>query len=343
MTKKFLTSAAVVGVMLSTGPAFAFDESTWNWDYDVQQDVDIDFNIDSDIDPTGHVGVESVQTFNGDVVANAAFYADQVDESYGNDVPETITVATETPIEGSFTFSGTYDANSDGGNVNDDATLTSDIDNFDGEIDLDTDTSEVNVQPSNYTFNGTVSGIVTGEQEVDLSDYLDEESQSLDAATEMSSVVGSATAIANYRSLQTETATFLDESQIHNATNGEDGYGVTASAIAGTEEDPIEGAVDLTATAISNYMSVQGSVDDPNNVAIANLSQETNANVLASATSYQDLSAFNNIGNYEGLEGVEPGTVAHLSATAIGNYSSFNFGPSVDLGPVDDTTSTDTE
>ncbi len=335
MKKKLLVTTAVVGVLFAASPAKAFDELNWTWNKAVEEAVNIDVNISSEIIPDGHVEIEKEQIMNGDVRAEVNFQGNYLSDDATEVVldPEGLDLLDqEVSFSGTFTLDGTYDANANGPNV-----LTSNIsnesfNNFDATIGVDS--GEVSVQPSTYTFDMTIDGTATAEApEIDLNDLIEEQAVTLDAATELGRLEGAAVAVANFQELETETATYLHDSQIHNALN-ENGFGVEALATAGTLEDPVEAAVDLSATAISNYMSLSGSVDNPNNVLVADISQETNANVLASATAYQDLSGFNNLGSYAGLDPDVPGLVGKLTSTAIGNFASIKFGPSVVLGDI---------
>lgn len=335
MKKYLLATTAVMGVLFAASPAKAFDELTWTWTKDVTENVTVDVDIDSVIIPETHVEIEKEQIMNGDVRAEVNFQGNYLSDDATEVVlpPGPLELpAQEVNFSGTFTLDGTYDANASGPNI-----LTSNISNenftdFDATIGVDS--GEISVQPSTYTFDMTIDGTATAEaQEIDLNDLLELDAVTLDATTELARLEGAAVAVANYQELQTEGATYLHDSQLHNALN-EDGFGVESLATAGTLEDPVEAAVDLSATSISNYMSLEGSVDTPENVLIADISQETNANVDATATAFQDLSGFNNLGSYAGLDAEVPGLVGKLSATAIGNFASIKFGPSVDLAPI---------
>lgn len=335
MKKKLLVTTAVMGVLFAASPAKAFDELTWTWNKAVEEAVDIDINISSDLIPDGHVEIEKEQIMNGDVRAEVNFQGDYLSDDATEVVlnPDALDLLDqEVSFSGTFTLDGTYDANASGPNI-----LTSNISNenytdFDATIGVDS--GEISVQPSTYTFDMTIDGTATAEApEIDLNDLIETQAVTLDATTELGRLEGDAVAVANFQELETETATYLHDSQVHNALN-ENGFGVEALANAGSDIDPVEAAVDLSATAISNYMSLSGAVDNPNNVLVADISQETNANVNATATAFQDLTGFNNLGSYTGLDADVPGLVGKLTATAIGNFASIKFGPTVDLSDV---------
>jgi hypothetical protein len=59
-------------------------------------------------------------------------------------------------------------------------------------------------------------------------------------------------------------------------------------------------------------------------VLIADITQFSYANVTSTAKSYQDLTAFNNLGNYNGLG--TPGLVAKITSSAFGNFSQISVG-----------------
>lgn len=335
MKKILLATTAVAGFVLAPAPAKAFDESTWTWTNTVEQAANIDVNVTGDIVPDSHVAVEHVQSLDGDVRAEVNFSGDYLsnDSTEFELNPDGIGLEdTETPISATFSFEGNYDANAEGPNITSANLTNQDFEGFDGTIAVDTDSSTIGVQPSDYNFDMTMEGTLTSEApDIDLEDLVEEEQMTLDAATELGTLVGDATAIANYRDLQVEGATYLDEIQTHTALN-ETGFGVDALANAGSAEDPVEAAVDLSATAISNYMNVEGAAAAPNNVLVANLEQTTNANVQAVATATQDLSGYNGLGGFSGVDPELPGVMSRLSATAIGNYSAMKFGPNVELG-----------
>jgi hypothetical protein len=340
MKKVLLTTTAVAGLMFAAAPAQAFDENVWTWTNTVDQATNIDVNVASDIAPDSHVEIEHVQTLDGDVRAEVNFDGDYLsnDSTEFELNPDAVGLEdTETPISATFSFEGNYDANADGPNITNANLTNQDFEGFDGEVAVDTETSSIGVQPSDYNFDVTMNGTLTTEApDVDLEDLVEEDQVTLDAATELGTLVGNATALANYRELQVEGATYLDEVQTHTALN-EDGFGVEALANAGSAENPVEAAVDLSATAISNYMSMEGAADAPNNVLLANVEQTTNANVQALATATQDLSGYNGVGGFSGIDAELPGVVSRLNATAIGNYSSISFGPNVELGdPLDE-------
>lgn len=333
--RKLLATTAVVGMLFAANPAHAFDELNWSWNKTVDEAVNIDVNVSSDLLPEGHVEIEKSQIMNGDVRSSVNFQGNYLSDDAEEVVlnPDALDLLDqEVSFSGTFTLDGTYDANANGPNL-----LTSNIsnenfNNFDATIGVDS--GEIGVQPSTYTFDMTIDGTaVAYAPEIDLDDLIETQAVTLDATTELGRLEGSAVSVANFQEVETETATYLHDTQIHNALN-ENGFGVEALATAGTLEDPVEAAVDLSATAISNYMSLSGAVDNPNNLLIADITQETNANVYASAEAFQDLSGFNNLGGYAGLDADVPGLVGKLSATAIGNFASIKFGPSVDLGDI---------
>ena len=343
MKKTLLATTAIVGLVLAASPAKAFDSTTWDWTKTVTENVTVDVDIDSFLEPLSHVEIQKVTTFEGDIRAEARFEGDYLSDdstefTIDEDALADLNDANDIEVNGTFTLSGEYDANATGPNVTNAEISDLAIDGFDGELSVDAEGSEVSVQPSNYEFNMAINGVLAAEGDDisldDINDLIEEDEVTLDAATELPTLVGDATAIANYDAFQTEGATFLDVAQDHIAANalGESGVGVQALAHAGTVDAPVEAAVDLTATAISNYLSVEGAATGADNIMIADLSQTTNANVEALAVAYQDLSGYNGLGGFGNIAVDEmTGVVGNLSATAIGNYSSIKFGPSVDL------------
>lgn len=335
MKNKLLMTTALVGMLFAANPANAFDELNWTWNKTVDEAVVIDVNIASDILPEGHVEIEKEQIMNGDVRAEVNFQGDYLSDDATEVTlnPEGLDLLDqEVSFSGTFTLEGEYDANTEGPNVLTASISDENFNNFDATIGVDS--GAIGVQPSTYTFDMTIDGTATAQSpEIDLNDLIETQAVTLDAATELGTLQGAAVAVANFQELETESATYLHDSQIHNALN-ENGFGVEAFANAGTELNPVEAAVDLSATAISNYMSLSGSVDGSNNVLVADISQETNANVDATATAFQDLSGYNNLGSFAGLDADAAGMVGNLSATAIGNFASVRFGPTVDLSDV---------
>ncbi len=339
MRKHLLMTTAFAGLAFAVSPAMAFDEINWTWNKTVEESVDIVVDITSEINPTGHVEIEDTQFFVGDVVARTNVSGNFLsnDASEPADLTGTVVVPFEVPIEGSLGLTGSYDANAPVANITN-ADLNAD--NLEG-LNIDSAVvspeSQISVQPSSFQFEIDIEGSVSGEQEVNLSELdVQFDAVTLDATTELANAAGAATAIANFKNIETETATFLDEFQVHEAANGAaEGAGVLAQSTAGGLESPVALAVDLDATAISNLLTVNSAVDDPNNVFIADVLQDTNANMLAEATSVQDLSGFNSLGSYQGLTDSDgnsiAGRVANLTATAIGNFAELKIGPSVDL------------
>ena len=343
MKKQLFATTALAGLAaVVASPALAFDESNWTWTKDVTETVNIDVQINSEINPTGHFELQDSQLYTGDVVARTSVTGEFLsnDAEMPADLEGTIEVPVEVEVSGVLRVNGDYDANAEGpnilnGNVN--------VDEVEGlnitDANVRTGTSEISVQPSNYQLNFDIAGTASGVQEVDLSE-LAVEGQTLDATTDLANASGAATAVANFKNIDSETATYLDETQVHEAANSAgDGFGILAESLAGTEEAPVALAVDLDATAISNLLTANVSTDDPNNVFIGDLSQETNANMMAEASAVQDLSGFNNLGSYGGLMDADgnaiAGQVASLTATAIGNFADIKVGPSVDLS-IDD-------
>jgi len=337
--KNLLATTVLVGLIGASGPAMAFDELNWSWNKTVEEAVTVNVDIDSVILPVGHVEIEKSQIMNGDIRSEVNFQGDHLsnDATEFNIDPDGVALlpAQDIDFHGTFTLSGEYDANSGGGpNILSSNLNSFDFNNFEGDINLVG--GEIGVQPSTYTFDMAINGTVVGEgMEVNVGDLIQASAVTLDAATELGRLQGAAVSIANFQELETETATYLHDMQIHNALN-EGGYGVEALANAGTMENPVEAAVDLSATAISNYMTLSGSVNDQNNVLIADISQLTNANVNATATAFQDLSGYNNLGGFAGLDADATGLVGKLAATAIGNFASVKFGPSVSLSNLTD-------
>lgn len=334
MKKALLATTALVGLVLAANPAHAFDENTWTWLKTVDETVTVTVDINSDLNPAGHVEIQKSQIMEGDVTATVTFDGDYLsNDSTELTLDPDALEDLEQEISASWTLSGTYDANAEGPNVTtatiSDLEFSDNVEN--GDVTVDVENSEVSVQPSNFSFEMDMEGEVTLSA-VDLDDLIEEDAVTLDAATELGMLQGNATAIANFQELQTETATFLDEFQSHVALN-EDGFGVEATASAGTLENPVEAAVDLNATAISNFFSLEGAAGGADQVLIADITQETNANVMASASTVQDLSGFNNLGGFTGIDDTAA-LVGRLNATAIGNYASLSFGPSVDLGDI---------
>jgi hypothetical protein len=337
MTKKhLLATTAVAGLLLGATPAHAFDELSWTWNKTVDEAVNINVDIDSTLAPIGHVEIEQSQIMNGDIRSEVNFQGDHLsNDSTELSISEDgiVLLPQEVDFSGTFTLSGEYDANADDGpNIISSNLNSYDFENFEAVVTLES--GEIEVQPSNYTFDMSIAGTASTEgMEVDLSELIEANAVTLDATTELGTLQGAAVSIANFQELETETATYLHNTQLHNALN-EGGFGVEAMANAGSLENPVEAAVDLSATAISNYMSLSGAVDDANNVLIADISQETNANVSATATAFQDLTGYNNLGGFTGIDADAAGTVGRLAATAIGNFSSTSFGPSVDLSSI---------
>ena len=338
MKKQLLRTTALAGLAaFAASPALAFDENNWSWNKTVEEVVNIDVQINSDITPEGHFELQDRQFYTGDVDARSTISGDYLsnDSMVPEDLSGTVMVEVEVPVSGILRVSGDYDANAEGPNI---TGGTVDVDEVEGlditDANVRTATSQISVQPSNYQLNFDIAGTATGLQEVDLG-TLEFEVNTLDATTELANAAGSATAIANFKNIDSETATYLDEAQEHVANNV-DGVGVFSRSDAGSIEDPVELAVELDATSISNLLTVNVATDDPNNVFIGDLSQTTNANMASAVSTYQDLSGFNSLGSYEGLMDSEgaaiTGRVATLAASAIGNFADIKVGPTVDLG-----------
>lgn len=337
MKKHLLTSTALAGLAaFAASPALAFDENNWTWNKTVDEVVDINVVIDSDITPDGHFELQDRQFYTGDVVARSTISGDYLsnDSKAPQDLSGTVMVPVSVPVSGVLNVSGDYDANAPGPNITSGEVNVSAVEGLDiTSSDVIEETSQISVQPSSFSIDFDVQGTASGEVEVDLGD-LEFEVQTLDATTEMANAAGSATAIANFKNIDSETATYLDEAQQHAADNS-DGAGVLAQSTAGNIQDPVELAVELDATAISNLLTVNVATSDPNNVFIGDVSQTTDANMLAEVSTYQDLSGFNNLGSYAGLMDSEgaaiSGRVASLTASAIGNFADIKVGPTVDL------------
>ena len=309
MKKHLLTTTALAGLAaFAASPALAFDENNWTWNKDVTELVDINVTINSDITPDGHFELQDRQFYTGDVVARSTISGDYLsnDAEQPSGIDGVIDVEVEVPISGILRVSGDYDANAEGPNI---IGGTVDVDEVEGlditDANVRTGTSQISVQPSNYQLNFDIAGTATGVQQVDLGE-IELEGVTLDATTELANGAASSTAIANFKNIDSEAFTELHEIQDHVAENN-NGAGVLAEATAGSLENPVALAVELDSTAISNLLTVNVASADG---FIGDVSQTTNANMLAEVSANQDLSGFNSLGSYAGLMDSEGAAIA---------------------------------
>lgn len=325
MKRTLLATTAILGLSLAAAPAQAFDNLEWNWELNAFTNIDIDVAVEAlDLSPDGMATIEIFQDFTGDVNSNVSFSGDYLT----NDATE-LAVAPEgevlIPLNGTIHLEGNWNKHGVNGTVN------GDVDGFIGDFEL----AEGSIDPSGLLGkSGEYEFYIDMDGQVFVFDWddvgLDFDDVTVDATTQMGTLVGDAVSIANFNSIQTETATLLDQIQVHSANNDLDGFGVSATASAGEIGNPVAAAVDLSATAISNYFSLEGAPGAGDNILVADLTQTTDANINASATAVQDLSGFNNVGAFVNGD-LDAGVVGNLNATAIGNYSSMSFGPNIDL------------
>lgn len=330
MKKSLFTTTALFGLALAAQPALAFDQSDWTWIKTVEETVNVDVTIDTDLTPEGHVEIQKSQLMNGDTRAEIDFSGNYLSDDSTALVldPEAVDLLDQAAaFSGSFTLEGDYVFNNEGvgngGLVVSNVEITDEeFENFEGTIAMDADTAVIRRQPDgSFEFEMTLEG-TAGLTGLSLDDLVEVTEVTVDAAEEMGTLAGNATAIANFQELETETATFLDEEQIHNSAEA----GVEAFANAGSAEDPVEAGVDLAATGISNYMAYESAAG----ILIGDIRQEANTDVLAAASATQDLSGFNNLSGYS-VDADIAGLTSRLNATGIGNYASLALGPSVDL------------
>lgn len=324
-------SVAALGLTIAT-PAHAFDDVNWTWDAAITEVVTKTVNINIDIAPTGMAMVESLQGHIGNVTASSTV------EGIENNQP-----SPGGEIDGAvIPFQFHYGAQSNLGVVVIE-------DSFKSPPLL---TANVNEQDGFFEgnpYSGTVTGTIT------VDGVVIPATATLDAATELPSVVSAATAVANNTSISSDVAVQLHAGQFAIGDgSGEVGelayYGTgnsnltIAAALASlalngnlvkadikatsTVSDILNATVDSSATAVANNMSVAvAPTSGPNALVIGDITQFAYADVKATSK-VSDVS----ISNYAGL-GSLTRPVVNSVATAVGNNASISIKTPVVAAP----------
>lgn len=314
--------------LIVAAPAHAFDEVDWRWDLNINQDINTDMNVVVNIDPTGLVLVESLQINAGDVNARSI-----VSGIYNNQPAGTGTVDLGTTditfqygIGGGMLLNGAQSPNVTAGNVDE----TDQMPNINGTVTATVDLGEVTVPPT----------------------------ASLNAETDLPSVISAATAVANNLSVESEVGVQLHVGQFafgdgsgspsvqfgggygggygggHHGSSGNSNLtladsltelvldgGLVKADIKATSKvtDILNATVDSSATAVGNNLSVAvGPVSPENALVIADITQFSYADVTAKSK-VKDVT----ISNYTGLGGLTR-PIVNSTATAVGNNASIS-------------------
>jgi hypothetical protein len=312
-------SAAALGVM-SVAPASAFDEVNWSWNADVSEVVSKDISITADIVPTGMVMVEDLQVYIGNLDAVSTVTGIENNQAVLSDAGG-----------GPETFDFQY--NTSGEIILSDGVVGGTIDEDDPD-------------PLDPTIDG--SGSIT----IDLNAVIGEPA---DALSELPEVVSAATAVANNTAIDSDVMVELHEGQFAFNVEGDDGNSgggndkmpyvpdaetgnsnLTAAGVLGvlaitgdilpsqigatsTVTDILNAAVDSSATAVANNMSISLEPKSPgDSVLIADIVQFAYADISAtSSVSGVSLNNYTNLGLIES-------PVVNSVATAVGNNKSIS-------------------
>lgn len=311
-----LASASLAAISLMVAaPAHAFDDVNWTWDATITEQINKNVNININIDPTGMTMVENLQGHIGDVTATS-----NVEGIYNNQPAGTGTVDLgTTDIQFHYGLGGALLP----GDPYNSPNVTA------GNVD------EVDQMPN---INGTVTATIDlGEVEIPAT-------ASLDAVTELPSIVSAATAVSNNLSITTDVALQLHSGQFlvgegSGESSGPAYYGTgnssltIAAALASlalngdlvksevkatsTVSDILNATVDSSATAVGNNLSVSVEpVSASNALLIGDVTQFAFADVTAKST-VKDIT----ISNYTGLGNLTR-PVVNSVATAVGNNAS---------------------
>ncbi|WP_341912121.1 hypothetical protein [Ferrovibrio terrae] len=307
-------SVAALGLTIAT-PAHAFDEVNWTWDAAITETITKNVNININIDPTGMTMVENLQGHIGDVTATS-----KVQNIYNNQPAGTGTVDLgSTDIQFHYGIGGAMIPGDPYNSPNVSA----------GNVD------EVDQMPN---INGTVTATV------DLGEVTVPATASLDAVTQLPSIVSAATAVSNNLNITTDVALQLHSGQFLVGEGSGEGsdpayYGTgnssltIAAALASmalngdlvksevkaksTVSDILNATVDSSATAVGNNLSVSvAPVSAGNALLIGDVTQFAFADVTAKSK-VNDVT----ISNYTGL-GSLARPVVNSVATAVGNNAS---------------------
>lgn len=344
MKGKLLSGVAAVAFglgMVATGPALAGGSQTdWDWYKNKYQEVDINTWIWSFFDPTGVTEVKKTQVYIGDVKAYANLQGDYV--------PQQMVVlpgTAEVEFEGSAEFDLDY-AYYPGHPFSGDAeTLT-------GDLDAASVSGGLNEEYNDVHFTVDVSGTVEVPVEGYIQDLAQYANDGLGHAVQDVSAVGIAD------SIDSEFPVYAYESQVLSGGWFEKAD-IEAMAIAGIWFNPVEIALKQDVSAVAEALSINlettegptliqtvnadwwdSSLDTgdtivtghhdksygvfmpyvSNNILEADISQFALADVTASATAFQDLTAFKQLGHYDRLG--EMGLVASQNVQAAGLVAS---------------------
>lgn len=307
-------SLAAISLVVAT-PAHAFDEVNWTWDATITEQITKNVDINIDIDPTGMAMVENLQGQIGDVKA-----VSKVNSIYNNQPAGTGTVDLgSTDIQFHYGIGGAMIPGDPYNSPNVSA----------GNVD------EVDQMPD---INGTVTATI------DLGEVTVPATASLDAVTELPSIVSAATAVGNNLSITTDVALQLHSGQfLVGDGSGESSdpayYGTgnssltIAAALASLAlngdlvksevsakskvSDILNATVDSSATAVGNNLSVSVEpVSTGNALLIGDVTQFAYADVTAKSK-VKDVT----LSNYTGL-GSLTRPVVNSVATAVGNNAS---------------------
>ncbi|MDX9860138.1 MAG: hypothetical protein RBS99_04390 [Rhodospirillales bacterium] len=345
MKGKLLSGVAAVAFglgMVATGPALAGgSETDWDWYKNKYQEVDINTWIWSFFDPTGVTEVKKTQVYIGDVKAYANLQGDYV--------PQQLVVlpgTAEVEFEGSAEFDLDYSHHPGHPFAGDAETLS-------GDLDAASVSGGLNEEWNNLEFTVDVSGTV----EVPVEGYIQDLAQY--ANDGLGHAVQDVSAIGIADSIDSEFPVYAYENQVLTGGLFEKSN-IEAMAVAGVWFNPVEIALSQDVSAVAEALSINletteapqliqtvnadfwdssvdtgdtivtGSYHDPaygvfmpyisNNILEADISQFALADVSASATAFQDLSAFKQLGHYDRLG--EMGLVASQNVQAAGLVAS---------------------
>lgn len=313
-----LASVSVAALGLTVAPpAHAFDQVDWRWDAEITEVITKNVDVNIAIDPTGMAMVENLQVHIGDVKAKSV-----VEGIYNNQPAGTGTVDLgSTDIQFHYGLGGGLIA----GDPYNSPSVTA------GNVD------EVDQMPN---INGTVTATIDlGEVEIPAT-------ATLDAATDLPSIISAATAVANNTSISSDVAVQLHAGQFAfgNGTGefGDPAYFGTgnsnltiaaalgAMALNGSLEkadikatskvsDILNATVDSSATAVANNMSVSVEpVSAGNGLLIGDVTQFAYADVKAKSK-VVDVT----LNNYSGLGSLSR-PIVNSVATAVGNNASIS-------------------
>lgn len=316
-----LAGASAIAVTLALAPpALAFDNVDWSWDAAITEtitkNVNINININININPTGMTMVESLQAHIGNVTATSDISGITNNQPSPGGVTEDVVIP----------FQFHYGLNSSSGVVVLD-------DDFKSPSVLNATVDEGDQVPN---INGTVIGTIG------VGGFVIPATATLDAATELGSVSGAATAVVNNLSIDSDTALQLhigqfavgglsgSEGGVPSVSTGNSNLtiaavlatlaangGATKANVKATSTvaDIVNATVDSSATAVANNLTV---TMGPNSLLIGDVTQFAYADVTA-RSKVTDVT----LSNYTGLGSLTRPIVGSV-ATAVGNNASIS-------------------